>query len=190
MMNRKWAVISLVLAAVIIGALVVLWQKDNTREFKDEKSGISFYVQDSYQKVEREDKQPSETNKLVAHFVRTDPSALITVRYETGLRKVKSFSRRSSIEHFMADISQFFPVKYDGYQFGTLEKHEIKGQEFVEHVFSYKDQNDRIMVRLLIYPYLDDTGYYLMIQSQEADFDKVAKDLDVLKDTIKFTGLK
>ena len=190
MMNRKWAVISLVLATIIIGSLIVLWQKEKVIEFKDETYGISFSISDGYQKVTREDKQPSQTNKLVAHFVRTDPSALITVRYETGLRKVRSFTGRSSIEHFMTDISQFFPVKYDGYQFGTLEKQEIKGQEFVEHIFSYKDKDDTIKVRLLIYPYLDDAGYYLMIQSKEADFDKVAKDLDPVANSLVLSGPK
>ena len=190
-MNRKWAIISLVLATVIIGSLIVLWQKEKTIEFKDEMYGISFSISDGYEKVTREDKQPSQANKkLVAHFVRTDPSALITVRYETGLRKVRSFTGRSSIEHFMTDISQFFPVKYDGYQFGTLEKHEVEGQEFVEHIFSYKDKDDTVKVRLLIYPYLDDAGYYLMIQSKEADFDKVAKDLSVLRDSVKLIGSK
>ena len=190
MMHRKWLIISLVVAAVIIGSLIVLWQKDKTIEFKNETYGISFSISDGYQKVTREDKQPSESNKLVAHFVRTDPSALITVRYETGLRKVKSFTRRSSIEHFMADISQFFPIKYDGYQFGTLEKHEVKGQEFVEHIFSYKDKDDTIRVRLLLYPYLDDAAYYLMIQSKEADFDKVAKDLDPVANSLVLSGPK
>src|SRR3989344_8090688 len=106
MMNRKWAVISLVVATIIIGSLIVLWQKEKTIEFKDEAYGISFSISDGYGKVTREDKQPSQANKkLVAHFVRTDPSALITVRYETGLRKVRSFTGRSSIEHFMTDIS-------------------------------------------------------------------------------------
>src|SRR3989338_1808060 len=188
-MQKIWIFIA-VIAVLIIGSVLVLWQKDNTVEYKDEAFGISFSIPENYHKVTREHKQPSETNKLVAHFVRTDPSALITVRYETGLRKVKSLTRRSSIEHFMTDISQFFPVKYDGYQFGSLEKQEKNGQEFVEHTFSYKDKDDTIKVRLLIYPYLDDAAYYLMIQGKEADLEKVAKDLDVLRDSVKFTGPK
>src|SRR3989344_2025375 len=110
-MKKIWQVVGLVVMVLFIVGLIVLWQKEKTTEFKDETYGISFFISDGYQKVTREDKKPSQTNKLAAHFVRTDPSALITVRYETGLRKVKSFSRRSSIEHFMADISQFFPVK-------------------------------------------------------------------------------
>ena len=186
-MKKIWQVTGLVVMVFIVG-LIVLWQKDRTVEFKDEAYGISFSISDGYQKVTREDKQPSKANKLVAHFVRTDPSALITVRYEIGLRKVKSFTRRSSIEHFMTDISQFFPIKYDGYEFGTLEKNEVEGQEFVEHIFSYKDKDDTIKVRLLIYPYLDDAAYYLMIQSKEADFDKVAKDLDPVANSLLLSG--
>ena len=188
-MKKIW-LLSAVVGVLVIGSVLVLWQKDKTVEFKDEAYGISFSISDNYQKVTREDKQPSETNKLVAHFVRDNPPALITVRYETGLRKVKSLTRRSSIEHFMADISQFFPVKYDGYQFGSLEKQEKNGQEFVEHTFSYKDKDDTIKVRLLIYPYLDDAAYYLMIQGKESDLEKVAKDLDVFRDSVKFTGPK
>jgi len=186
-MKKIW-LLSAVVGVLVIGSVLVLWQKDKTVEYKDEAFGISFSILENYHKVTREDKQPSETNKLVAHFVRDNPPALITVRYETGLRKVKSLTRRSSIEHFMADISQFFPVKYDGYQFGSLEKQEKNGQEFVEHTFSYKDKDDTIKVRLLIYPYLDDAAYYLMIQSKEADFDKVAKDLDPVANSLLLSG--
>jgi len=188
-MKKIW-LLTAVIAVLVIGFVLVLWQNNKTFEFKDETFGISFSITDNYQKVAREDKQPSESNKLVAHFVRTDPPALITIRYETGLRKVKSLTRRSSVEHFMADITQFFPVKYQEYQFGSLEKQEVNGQEFVEHTFSYKDKEDTIKVRLLIYPYLDDAAYYLMIQGKEADLEKVAKDLDVFRDSVKFTGPK
>ena len=187
-MKKIW-LLSAVIAALIVGS-IVLWQKDKTVEYKDEAFGISFSIPENYHKVTREDKQPSETNKLVAHFVRTDPSALITVRYETGLRKVKSLTRRSSIEHFMADIAQFFPVKYQEYEFGSLERREMNKQEFVEHIFSYKDQDDTIKVRLLIYPYLDDAAYYLMVQVKEADFEKAAKNLNALRDSLKLTGPK
>lgn len=179
-----------VLLVVVIGSILVLWQKDKTVEFKDESTGVSFLILEEYKQEFREDKQPQPSNKLVAHFVRTDPPALITVRYETGLRKVKSLLRRSSVDHFMAEIPQFFPIKYEGYQFVSLEKHEQNDPEFVEHVFTYKDKDDTIKVRLLIYPYLDDAAYYLLLQSKEQDFTKVAKDLDVLRDSVKFNGPK
>src|SRR3989338_9076504 len=171
-MKKIW-LLTAVIAVLVIGFVLVLWQNNKTFEFKDETFGISLSTPDNYQKVIREDKQPSETNKPVAHFVRTDPPALITIRYETGLRKVKSLTRRSSVEHFMADIPQFFPVKYQGYNFGSLEKKEMKGQEYVEHTFSYKDKDDSIKARLLIFPYKEDAAYYLIIQSMEKDPPKV-----------------
>lgn len=191
MKKKIWQVSGLILAVIIIGSSIVLWQKDKTVEFTDESTGVSFRILEEYKQEFREDKQPQPSNKLVAHFVRTEPSALITVRYETGLRKVKNLLRRSSsVDHFMAEIPQFFPIKYEGYQFVSLEKREQSGQEFVEHVFTYKDKDDTIKVRLLIYPYLDDAAYYILIQSKEQDFAKVAKDLDVLRDSVKLTGPK
>lgn len=189
-MKKIWLVLGLVVVVLVVGSVIVLWQKDKTVEFKDETFGISFSIPDNYQKVNREDKQPSPNNKLVAHFIRTNPSALISVRYETGLRKAKAFTRRNSIEHFMAEISQFFPVKYQGYEFGSLKKLEVNGQEYVEHLFGYKDKDDSIKVRLLIFPSGEDAAYYLMIQGKEQDFAKYAKDLDMLKNSIKFTGSK
>lgn len=187
LMKKIWLSVLLV---VVIGSVLVLWQKDKTVEFSDESTGVSFQILEEYKQEFREDKQPSESNKLVAHFIRTDPPALITVRYETGLRKVRAFLRRSPTEHFMAEISQFFPVKYEGYEFRSLEKQEVNGQEYVEHIFGYKDKDDSIKARLLVFPSGEDTAYYLMIQGKEQDFINYAKDLDTLKDSIEFTGFK
>lgn len=189
---RKEQLWGFILAIVLTGAVAggtVLLKQQKTFSFSDEKAGIEVSLSASYTRELREDKEESRFNKLIAHFVKADPPTLITLRYETGIRKAASLLRRTPIEHFTYEIQQYFPVKYSGYEPELLGELEIAGKESLEHIFGYQDVDGTAMkTRLFIVPWDENTAYYLILQAKEQDFRKVAGDLDVLKKSLELPG--
>lgn len=187
--EQLWGFLLAMLAVAGIAGGIVLSRQNKIFSFSDTVTGISASIRSSYHREFREYKEASQEKKLVAHFVRTDPAALITLRYETGIRKASALLRRNPIEHFTYEIRQFFPIKYAGYKSELLETRKIAGKDGLEHIFQYTDKDGTLMkTRLLIVPWDEDIAYYLILQAKERDFRKVASDLDILRKSVQLSG--
>lgn len=191
---RNFIILSFILLAISIFVSSRV-SEYNLFSFEDRQYGVAFFLPKQYQPksgVEKEGigEENRNSSKLIMHFVRENPQAVITARFESGLRTPTSLLRRNLIEHFLYEIRQFFPVRYrEGYRSEFLETRKIKNREVIEHIFHYTIKDTLpVMTRLFIIPFDDDTAYYFMLQVYEKDFEKVKEDLDVVAETITLSG--
>jgi len=155
--------------------------------FADSQSGLSASLPSAYQPYSS---NGAPSTGLIRNYLRTKPSAYLTFRHDDGLGSVTRLLRRGTLEHIESEIANFFPTKY-GSSYKSLEtKHvQVAGRESIQHEFTYtSSSHEDLHVRLLAIPYSDDVAYYVILQVALADFDQVARDLDVIKASLQLTG--
>lgn len=162
-----------------------------TMPVQSQEAGLTVNIPASYSSYEsnQSNADPSAKN-LVGNYVRSNPTAYLTIRYDTGLMAVTNLLRRGTLEHIEAEIGSLFPSKY-GSSYKAIEtKHtQVADRESIEHVFSYTSSSGQtLQTRLIAIPFSADVAYYLILQSAPADFTIVQPDLDGLKDSLNLTG--
>lgn len=165
----------------------------STTPVTDEEAGLKVSIPSVYTSYLSNASHQSDsqvTKGLIGNYVRPEPTAYLTLRYDAGLRSVTGLLNRSVIQHIEAEIAEFFPVKY-GSSYQSLEtKHiTVAGHESVEHRFRYiSSSGEELHARMIAIPFNDDVAYYLILQSAPEDFERIQADLDVVKDSLQLSG--
>lgn len=140
--------------------------------YNDARTGVSLnYPSDMA--VEPLSSQDTQDNFILRLSQAGELPALITLRYETGLRKATSLSRQSPLDLVVSNIKQSFPRRYSDYK--LLEEHtfEKNDHKFGEVNFTYRGPaGETAHQRLIVLIKDDDTAIYLTAQAREADFAK------------------
>lgn len=153
------------------------------KKFEDKGLGVSFEIPTTYQ--QRGDTPApigQKSAKPAKNFEQVSPQGLFTVRTESGLAIAANATRMSLIDYIQNNIQQFFPNKYKQYKSISLNRINVAGYDAIEHEYSFVDQDKhKVIAKLVVIPYGNDSAYYLILQASEANYNLVQKDLDQIK---------
>lgn len=199
-MSRRWLiVVGFIGLFALIGGGFWLFSRDESsnsssiqssqvnKTVVDKQLGVSFSIPATYQSRADTPAQLGQKDpKPAKNFMQVSPQGLFTVRTESGLALAANATKQSLIDYMQNSVIQFFPSRYKDYKSISLVRTKVAGYDSIEHVYSYTDQDGhKVIARIVIVPYGNDSAYYLILQASESNYDSVKNDLDIIKNSFK-----
>lgn len=153
--------------------------------FRDDKTGLSFDFSPELTKTELNAKDSQD--KILLRLTHSQPSLLITVRYEEGLRQASVISRLPLKDMLIENSDRSLPQRFPGYSKLSRRTFQQNGHEAIEYIFTYNNNEQLLKQRFVILIVDADRAVYIAAQAKEADFATVSsRYFDPLLSTVAF----
>lgn len=165
----------------------VKWVNYTNEEFKVK---LSYPETFKSTEITEDDKKA----KIIFRAEQTEPSALLSLRYEEKLGMLRIAQKGSVLDALSQNIENQYPKRFPDFKKEKDEAITVDGVETKQFYFTYlgTDNQTRMKQRFIIVTRdyeakdLGTVAFYLSFQSKESDFDKVNVDFQKILDSFKF----
>lgn len=148
--------------------------QENIQTFNDEKSQLTLkFDQAKLEQITLN--QKDQTDKVVfrAQEHGGQPSFLISLRYETGLKLVANLTKQKLTDIISQNLRKSYPSRYKQFNEVSSRKFVQNNHDCFEIIFTYEINSQKVKQRFIAIDINGDNTGYLSMQSQESEFDSI-----------------
>lgn len=172
------SIAALAVIAGMVGGGYWIWKEQKTPRFYDPDIQVGFkYSGDLVGKRAYDEKDAAD--KIVYRIKngeKVDAPILVTVKWETGLRKVSSVLRYDILDILLDGADKAFAKQYIKYEKKSERKFERDGRKAAEIEFEYLSPLGQfIRQRMMIMMKDEDAAVYIAAQTRQKEYDAINK---------------
>lgn len=162
----------------MVGGGYWIWKEQKTPRFYDPDIQVGFkYSGDLIGKRAYDEKDVAD--KIVYRIKngeKVDAPILVTVKWETGLRKVSSVLRYDILDILLDGADKAFAKQYIKYEKKSERKFDRDGRKAAEIEFEYLSPLGQfIRQRMMILMKDEDAAVYIVAQTRQKEYDAINK---------------